>query len=314
MQNLWISARFPIVVALAMAAILVAAATFGVINAAPSERVVDGLAEGVYLLKSEGPGRKVELTDGSEAILGERLSPSVGVGGTLQSHTNDNTRFTVKINKLGPLPPEVANEQLALVVEGLVFHLGRAEKLSADGIENTWTNVYSADAAQVLAARYKIEPQLRTNPGHKYEIRWVPAKPRYEVGEAVTLRMELKNTGTGPLRFTFGGKQRGPRNNQFRFVAQASPDGKGLPDTGDPTNFGGIVISKTLGLGETFTAEVDLSKWFTFSEPNAYRVTGVLELPIIDPTSPDEFRPVVWDDLAVAECVVRVEGQQIGHE
>ena len=58
-----------------------------------------------------------------------------------------------------------------------------------------------------------------------------------EPGEAVKLRMELKNTGTGPLRFTFGGQQRGPRNNQFRFIAQASySGGKPVPDTGDSTH------------------------------------------------------------------------------
>lgn len=293
-----------------LAAILAVAATLGADNTARPEPDGDTLAEGVYLLKFEGAGRKVELTDGSEAILGKRLSPSVGVGGTLQSHANDNTRFTVTINKLGPLPPEVAKEQTALVVDGLVFHLGRPEMLPADGIVNTWANVYSADAARALAARYEIEPLLRKHPGHQYEVRWVPSKSRYALGEAMTLRMELENTGTGPLRFTFGGKQRGPRNNQFRFIAQARADGKGLPDTGDPTNFGGLVGSKTLQPGDTFTAEVDLSKWFTFSEPNTYRVTGVFELPVIDPASPDGFRPVVWDDLAVGECVVRVVARE----
>jgi len=302
MQNPLTSARLPNVVALATAAILAAAATAGASNTTPPE--------GVYLLKFEGPGRKVKLTDGSEAILGKRLSPWVGVGGTLRSHANDNTRFTVTINKLGPLPPKVANEQSALVVDGLVFHLGRPEKLPADGIVNTWANVYSADAARTLAALYKIEPQLRKHPGHQYEVRWVPAKARYAVGEAVTLRMELKNTGTGPLRFTFGGKQRGPRNNQFRFVAQAGAGGKGLPDIGDPTNHGGVFVCESLRPGDTFTAEVDLSKWFTFSEPNTYRVTGVFELPVIDPASLEGFWPVVWDDLAVGECVVRVVAQE----
>ncbi len=289
-----------------LTAILLAAAALGAIHSDPPEPEAESLADGVYLLTFEGPGRKVTLADGSAAILGKRLSPSVGVGGTLQSQANDNTRFTITLKKLGPLPPEVTSQQTALVVDGLVFHLGRPERLPADGLANTWANVNSADAAQVLAARYNIEPQLRKHPGHRYEVRWVPLKPRYTVGEAVTLRMELKNTGVEPLRFTFGGKQRGPRNNQFRFVAQAGADGQGLPDTGDPTNFGGKMVSETLRPGDTFTAEVDLSRWFTFPEPNTYRVTGVFELPVIDPASPDGFSPVVWDDLAVGECDVRI--------
>ncbi|WP_145360514.1 hypothetical protein [Alienimonas californiensis] len=188
------------------------------INTDPPEPDGDTLAEGVYLLKFEGPGRKVQMTDGSEAILVKRLSPSVGVGGALRSQVNDNTRFIVTINELGPLPPEVANEQTALGVDDLVFHLGRPERLPVDGMVNSWANVYSAGAARTLAARYKIEPHRREHPGHKYEVRWAPAKSRYAVGEAVELRMELQNTRAEPPRFTFGGQQRGPRNNQFRFL------------------------------------------------------------------------------------------------
>jgi hypothetical protein len=272
----------------------------------PAKPAAEKVEDGVYLLLFEGDGRKVVLTDGSAAALGKRLSPSVGTGVKLQSWTNDNTRFHLHVKGLGPLPAEATREQTALVVDGVVLHVGRAEKLADDGTAEVGANVYSADAARTLAARYKIDPGLRKHPGHRFEVRWAPARPQYEAGEAVTLKMELKNTGTGPLRFTFGGKQRGPRNNQFRFVAQAGPGGKGLPDTGDPTNFGGISVSKTLAPGEAFTTEVDLSKWFAFSEPDTYRVTGVFEMPVIDPTSPDGFGPVVWDDLAVGECGVRV--------
>jgi hypothetical protein len=265
------------------------------------------LENGVYVLKFEGPGRKVRLADGYDGFLGKRLSPSVGVGESLQSMTNDNTRFLFTIDKLGPLPPAAAENQSALVVEGLVFHLGRPEKPPGDGIWNTSVNVYSPEATRTLAARYKVEPQLRKHPGHRYEVRWLPGKRQYEVGEAVTLAMELKNTGSGPLRFTFGGKEQGPRDNQFRFIAQSGHGyGKSLPDIGDPENYGGKVMGKVLQPGETFTTKVDLSKWFAFSSADTYKITGIFEMPIIDPASADGFRPLLWDDLAVGECSVRV--------
>jgi hypothetical protein len=180
--------------------------------------------------------------------------------------------------------------------------------LPADKLLFTSANVYSAEAARVLAAHYKIEPKLRKHPGHRYEVRWVSDKPEYAPGEAVKLRMELKNTGTGLLRFTFGGKQRGPRNNQFRFIAQASySGGKAVPDTGDSTNFGGIMGTQFLKPGEVFTADVDLSKWFTFTDPQTYRITGVFEMPVLDPNgSTNSFGPTVWDDLATGECFIRV--------
>ncbi len=263
--------------------------------------------DGVYLLHFEGDGLKVTLTDGTEALLGKRISPSIGTGVSLQSWSNDNTRFHFHVKGLGPLPPETTQVQTALVVDGVILHLGRPETLAADGTADVGANLHSAEAARTHAARYGLTPALRKHPGHRCEVRWKTDRPRYKPGEPVTLTLELKNTGPGPLRFTFGGKQRGPRNNQFRFLAQAGYDGKGLPDIGDPTNFGGISVSKTLAPGETFTTDVDLSKWFTFTEPNTYRVTGILELPVIDPASPDGFRPVLWDDLAVGECIVRVE-------
>ncbi|QDT17619.1 hypothetical protein [Alienimonas californiensis] len=84
------------------------------------------------------------------------------------------------------------------------------------------------------------------------------------------------------------------------------PDGKRLPDTGNPTHHGGLVVIQILRPGDIFTAEVDLSKWFTFVEPNTYRITGVFEMPVIDPASSDGFGPVVWDELAAGECIVRV--------
>ncbi len=266
----------------------------------------DELEDGVYLLRFDGEGRKVALTDGSEGVLGKRLSAGIGTAVWLKSWANDNTRFHLGVKGLGPLPAEVTKEQTALVVDGVVLHLSRPDTLPADGVRGASANVYSAAAARTLAARYRIAPELRKHPGHRFEARWTPDKPRYQVGEAVTLKLALKNTGTDPLRFTFGGHQRGPRDNQFRFVAQVGANGKALPDTGDSHNFGGIVTSQTLRRGEVFRTDVDLSKWFTFPGPGTYRVTGILELPVLDPDADDGFGPTVWDDLAVGECDVVV--------
>ncbi len=272
---------------------------------APAALGGEGLENGIYLLRFEGDGRKVKFTDGSERLLGKYLSPAIGTGVRLRSWTNDNTRFSLHIKGLGPLPKEVTEMQTALVVDGVVLHLGRPDKLADDGTADCGANVDSEAAAKILAARYRIEPELRKHPGHRFAVRWTPGKQSYEVGEAVILTMELTNTGTGPLEFTHGGKQRGPRDNQFRFVAQAGADGKGLADTGNAQNFGGISSSITLKPGEVYTARVELTNWFKFTESNTYRITGIMELPIVNANSPDGWRPV-WDDLAVGECDVRV--------
>ena len=273
----------------------------------PPAPAADKLEDGVYLLRFEGTeGRKVTFTEGYEGRLVRRLSAGVGTATELKSWANDNTRFRLYAKGLGPLPGEVTKEQTALVVDGVVLHLSLPEKLPPGGVVNAAANVWSAEEGRAVAVRYRIVPVLRKHPGHRFEVRWSPDKASYTVGEKVTLKMELKNTGTIPLRFTFGGKQRGPRNNQFRFIAQEGQNGKALPDVGDPTNFGGLAGSHHLQSGEVFRTGVDLSKWFTFTRPGTYRVTGILELPVIDPDEPDRFGPVVWDDLAVGECDVRV--------
>lgn len=71
-------------------------------------------------------------------------------------------------------------------------------------------------------------------------------------------------------------------------------------------NFGGIVSTKTLKPGESFSTTVGLDKWFRFIEPGTYQVTGILELPLYDPDAADPFGKVIWDELAVGECEIRI--------
>lgn len=288
----------------ALAAALVAAAL--TLSARAQPAADSDLEDGVYQLRFEGAGRKVTLTDGEPAVLGKRLSASIGTATELKSWANDNSRFNFAVTGLGPLPPEATKGQTALVVDGLVLHLGLSEKLRADGRTGARANVDTAAAARTLAAKYRITPALRKHPGHRFEARWTPDAPAFRAGGPVTLKLTLKNTGTEPIRFTFGGHQRGARDNQFRFVAQEGQNGKGLPDTGDANNFGGISSVKVVRPRETFRTEVDVTKWFTFPRPGTYRVTGVLELPILDPDG-EGFGHTVWDDLAVGECDVRIQ-------
>lgn len=283
----------------------VVAAAFAVIARAQPPAEPD-LEDGVYQLRFDGPGRKVTLTGGEAAVLGTRLSTSTGTATALKSWANDNSRFHLTVTGLGPLPPEVTKDQSALVVDGVVLHLIRPQKLPENGLVGAAAYVYSADAARTVAAKYRVARTLRKHPGHRFEARWTPDKPAFRAGEPVTLKLALKNTGPEAFRFTFGGKRRSPRNNQFRFIAQEGDGGKGLPDTGDGHNFGGLSSVQTVRPGEVFRAEVDVTKWFTFSRPGTYRVTGVLELPILDPDE-DCFGPTVWDDLAVGECDVRIQ-------
>jgi len=255
----------------------------------------------------------VQFTDEEPAVLGKRLSPSVGRGVSLESLTNDNARFHLVVDGFDPLPEAGRDERVALVVDGVVLRVRLPSQqqeqyatLVRDANVRLGATVYTEDSARVLAKAYKIEPMLRKHPGHRLAVKWATEKREYAPGAAVNATMTITNTGTEAIRFTHGGQQRGARDNQFRFVAQQGRAGKGLPDVGDPNNFGGISRSITLKPGESYSATVELTKWFKFEKRDTYRVTGIFEMPLIDPKSDDGFRPELWDELAVGEFVVRV--------
>jgi hypothetical protein len=136
-----------------------------------------------------------------------------------------------------------------------------------------------------------------------------PDKESYRPGEPVTLAVDICNVGDVPILFQMGGKQRGARNNQFRFLAYgAAGSGKAVPDTGDPWHHGGLCSLRLLAPGESIRETVGLDKWFRFTEPDTYRITGMFELELSH--MPERFlRTTIWDDLAVGECLIKVVGR-----
>jgi hypothetical protein len=269
----------------------------------------DEIEDGIYALKPGGEGRHVKLSGGAEVVLGQRR------GGTwaraaMESVTNDNSRFVVELSKVGPLDNSGGPATVVLVIDGVCMPFRGGSGLDGGPLE-LWFTVSGEEAARKVAARLKVEPRRRKHPGHRIAVRWVPDKEAYRVGEPITLTMELKNVGDTPIAFRNGGQQRGPRNNQFRFLAYRSHGyGKAVPDTGDPTNFGGLGGVLTYKPGETFTDTVRLDKWFAFTEPDTYRVTGLYELELHE-TSPRRVHDVpIWDDFAVGDCLIKVVAKE----
>jgi hypothetical protein len=190
-------------------------------------------------------------------------------------------------------------------VDGLYLAVAGHSDRHPDGTQDLSCQIAGLEAAEKAAARLKVTVQRRLHPGHRFEVKWSPEREAYRPGEAVTLVMEIRNTGTAPFAFQVGGQQRGARDNQYRFLAYRSyGGGKAVPDTGDPNHHGGICSARTLQPGETFTAKVDLSKWFAFPDPDTYRVTGLFELQLYSPGQGLGWP--LWDDLAAGDCLVRV--------
>jgi hypothetical protein len=267
------------------------------------------LEDGIYIWVADGPGRRVRRNDGAEVVLVRRVGGFGKV--SLRSLANDNSRFQLNLRNAGPLPEGEAGAPLAVVIDGVCQAAFGQSDLHPDRTLDMGVILVGEKVAEKVAARLKIKPASRKHPGHRFVARWSSEKESYQPGETVTLKLEVRNVGEAPFTFRVGGQQRGPRDNQYRFLAyRGGGAGRAVHDVGDPVNFGGIGSNRTLKPGETFTAKVALDKWFTFVDPDVYRVTGLFQLELYDPDEQGGFGRPIWDDFAVGDCLVRVLPKQ----
>ena len=264
--------------------------------------------DGFYEILDKGEGTKLLCNDGRSVLLGKQLSAEFGKP-TISSRNNENTDFWVSLSHAAKLWDGPSPLEHVLVVDNVALRGSGNSIPHKDDTRDLYYHLRDEEAARKVEKRLKCDIAYRKDPGHRLTVKWAPDKESYEVGEAaIILKFELKNTGKEAVAFTAGGSQRGPRDNQFRFIAQSgSGMGKGIPDTGDPNNFGGKMGSHSLKPGETFTAKVELNNWFKFEEPG--RLPGYWEsreLHLVD-QSRDWVGRGVWDDLVCGECNLKVE-------
>lgn len=267
------------------------------------------LTPGIYTLSDDDTGTKVTTTDGNEVRLRKLVSERLGRG-SMRSESNANDFFYLQLDRVGPFPAaDREGGRLAVIVGGVCMVVVSEGDRGADGRVDLGMYVRGADAADAVAKALDIVPHRRAHPGHRLLVAFAPEKKVYAPGEPVTLVMTIKNVGEVTVGFADGGMNRGPRNNQFSFLCYRNTGfGKAVPDTGDPTNFGGLASFQRLAPGETFTKSVDLSKWFELTEPDNYRITGMFRLSYSSPK--EAFGPEIWSDFAIGECDVRVEKKE----
>jgi hypothetical protein len=264
------------------------------------------LADGFYEVLEKGDGVRFPSNDGRILILGRRLGNRFGTP-TIRSRNNDNTEFGCTLQGADKLWDGPEAPPLVLVADNVCLRITGNSIPTPEGTRALWFTIAGRESTERVARALKCDVHLRKDPGHRLAVKWTPTKESYQIGEDVALKFELKNVGKEAVTFRIGGSQRGPRDNQFRFVAQRwSGEGKGVPDTGDPNNFGGVSWARTLKPGESYSAEVPLHRWFKFEEADSYRVTGIWALHLEDPRR-DGFDKGIWDDVVCGECIVRVE-------
>jgi hypothetical protein len=262
-------------------------------------------ADGIYLVHENGNGPKVTRNDtGDQLVLGERLTTNFGVA-TIQASNNSNTRFRFALAGAGPLSQAQLGGSTAILIGGRCFMIYSRSDPEQNGTLKIESVVYGEESVKSVAAALKTEPVLRKHPGHQFTVTFEPDKQSYGPGELITLTMKINNVGSEAMNFIDGGRQRGPRDNQFGFTAMRSGgQGKAIADTGDPTNFGGPGSFVRLEAGKVFQKKANLNHWFKFTDDDVYHITATYRLEIHDPNAKG-YR-VIWDDFATGECTVRV--------
>jgi hypothetical protein len=276
------------------------------IGTSPAQDAKKPPADGIYDIHEKGDGPKIKRNDnGATVVLGEKLTGHFGRPAII-SYANDNSVNGIILHGAGPLPVGERKALVAVVIAGHCFLISSWSPPEADNTYTLSATIHGEATARAIAKIAGIEPKFRKHPGHKFFVTFEPDKKSYEPKEPITLTMAIKNIGETTVTFHDGGMQRGPRDNQFGFIAMRMGGfGKAVPDTGDPTNFGGIGSHRTLKPGETFKKTVRLDNWFQFENADTYRITGMYRLFFHEPNA--QFHRAIWEDFAVGECTVRVQ-------
>jgi hypothetical protein len=175
----------------------------------------------------------------------------VHLGTTLQvtkphiySITNSNDRFDVRVT----LPALGSGSHF---VPYLLF--GGGPVIAAFGYSPSESDPWAdfevgPDLAESMGKAWGIEVAKRVplDSGLRYAWR-VGAQP--EPGKPIPIVLLVENHGSTAVRFVTGGRQRGPRNNRFAFVARLG--GRGLP-VKEADDHGGTMSDQRLAPGEHF--------------------------------------------------------------
>ena len=262
---------------------------------------------GIYEVVSEQNAKVTMHVGEREVHLGNRVDfESNNI--SIWSETNNNDQFGFCLR--GCRVEQSNSKMFAIVTNGKCFSLSASQSPKGGSIDfDFWGKTNTADDAKSISKFLNTDITLNKHPGHQLQTALRPTKESFKVGQKMPLEIEITNVGNSPVYFMNGGQQRGPRNNQFRFIAfSAKNNGKAIADTGDPLNFGGLAAFVTLKPGETFKHSADLANWFEISTPDSLHVTGLFELVLMN--KDHEHTGPRWRDFAVGECTVQIKGDE----
>jgi hypothetical protein len=270
----------------------------------PSAATAGELSNGIYSVAGVNADTGTIVTrsdDGDQIKLQKLLASGFGTVSVVAT-SNDNDRFRLTLKGAGPFRTDIKSVHQAAYIDGVCV-IGTGQDLNDQRRSTLVGDFTSIDNAQKIAKALSIDPQLRQHPGHRVIVKWTPTRNSFKASEPIELTLTVDNVGDIDVTFVAGGSQRGPRDNQFSFIAHSgSGHGKAVPDTGDPMNFGGPGTFVKLRPGESFTKKVDVTKWFRFSSRDRYKLTCLYHIVLTD----GEDNGPIWDEFLTGQCFVRI--------
>jgi hypothetical protein len=220
---------------------------------------------------------------------------------TISSQSNDNTRYYLAIPAATSF--SLPCTQIGLIIGGKTIRFNSQGLSKSGGYSSMETQIEGRELARRVAEFFHVDVIERKHPGHRMLVAFLCDKKEFPAGGPVTVKLHISNVGDTAFAFIQGGRQRGPRDNQFAFSAELV-GGKMVPDSGDPRNMGGIGIPVTLDPGQSHDVPVDLTNWFHFQPGGMYNIRGSYHMDFVDPRAHD--LRTIWEDYACAEFTVEV--------
>ena len=230
------------------------------------------------------------------------------------SENNANTDFEVRLDTSDyPVDPKSGN-----IANPVELRLGERKYSCFGGGGKTagpwnvmWFKIHNQDEAKAIAKWLSVKCELRSLPGYKLYVQFVPLKTEFHTNEPVTVKFQLKNLDDQTIIFRRGGQQRGYRDNQYGFRAMTFNHGvQAVPDVGNAMNFGGISGLVPLDPEKTFEDQVDLKKWFAFDKAGTYEIHGFYQMDFYCPPLQRETDMPwneLWSDYVSADFIIVVK-------
>lgn len=275
----------------------------GVINADQASTNSNGL----YYLSSDPSAPEVQTEPGiwntSATIrVGEKANVKI-LGASVYSENNANTTFDITL-KTSDFQIDINTYQKVLKVGNHWYSISGSAGKTGGPYNQVGFVTHNQDYAEEIANWLSVPCQLRSPPGYKLLVQFLPLKTAFGTNEPAIVKFKVQNLDERTITLKRKAVSNGWRNEQYGFRAQFSSQTehlKAVPDVGipEPSSPDEMYTGHQIKPGETFEDQIDLKKWFSFDQIGDYQIHGFYRVEI--------YQTKPWDDCLSADFTIIVK-------